>query len=425
MQYVLDEHRIRDPIAFVEGLFAMQDKITTILHSSFDNDPALALAIETGFREFADGNKQRRLPEMLSYFANQIFTKEKSSPLAVSDSRVVSEKMLFQFRCLQDKDRFETYYRFHLAKRLLSFQYHQSTEQQDIESQLISNLRHECGPEYTSKLEAMFKDVRLSEECMERFRQYRSYRDLSSSTDIHVKVITKSVWPASWPHRVILPEWMSDCCSAYATFYNDIHTGRKLEWQLQLGQGVAKARFPKSKYELYLSTLQIVILNLFNDRDSYTFDELQRGTNIPKNELQRSLIPLCSDGTAILLQSPLTIGPLIRDSDVFTWNNRFKSANSSVRVATGMIKDVGLEEQGNIEHKIHQERNPEMEAAIVRIMKSRKQLHFSQLCEETILQLRHRFMPTVQEIKARIEKLIEREFISRDVSSRQLYHYVA
>ena len=59
--------------------------------------------------------------------------------------------MLLRF--LQEKDAFEEYYKRHLARRLLN----QKSASDDTEKTMISKLKSECGCQFTSKLEGMFK----------------------------------------------------------------------------------------------------------------------------------------------------------------------------------------------------------------------------------------------------------------------------
>lgn len=62
---------------------------------------------------------------------------------------------------------------------------------------------------------------------------------------------------------------------------------------------------------------------------------------------------------------------------------------------------------------MEEDRTIAIEAAIVRIMKSRKTLHHTQLVMEVIQQL-HFFKPNPKVIKMKIENLIDREFLERD-----------
>ncbi len=65
-----------------------------------------------------------------------------------------------------------------------------------------------------------------------------------------------------------------------------------------------------------------------------------------------------------------------------------------------------------------------MEAAIVRVMKSRKQMEHTELMQE-VLQVLQGFKPAPKQIKERIENLIERDFLERDSEISSLYKYVA
>jgi cullin 1 len=65
------------------------------------------------------------------------------------------------------------------------------------------------------------------------------------------------------------------------------------------------------------------------------------------------------------------------------------------------------------------------DAAIVRIMKSRKALAHTALIMEVVQQLQRMFQPDIKVIKRSIEGLIDREYLERDASNQQLYKYMA
>jgi cullin 3 len=74
---------------------------------------------------------------------------------------------------------------------------------------------------------------------------------------------------------------------------------------------------------------------------------------------------------------------------------------------------------------VEEDRKPQIEAAIVRVMKSRKMLNHNNIVTEVTRQLAARFNPSPVDIKKRIESLIDREYLSRDDVDRTLYRYVA
>ena len=80
------------------------------------------------------------------------------------------EQVVTIFRFLQDKDIFENFYKQHLAKRLLMSR----SLSDEAERAMISKLKSECGHLYTSKLEGMFSDMKLSEEVMKDYYSGKS-----------------------------------------------------------------------------------------------------------------------------------------------------------------------------------------------------------------------------------------------------------
>ena len=74
--------------------------------------------------------------------------------------------------------------------------------------------------------------------------------------------------------------------------------------------------------------------------------------------------------------------------------------------------------------KVDDDRKPLVEAAVVRIMKSRKTLEHNALVAEVTQQLAHRFQATPPFIKKRIESLIERDYLERG-SDQKIYRYLA
>lgn len=66
-----------------------------------------------------------------------------------------------------------------------------------------------------------------------------------------------------------------------------------------------------------------------------------------------------------------------------------------------------------------------MQAAIVRIMKSRKRLNQNTLIQEVIEITKLRFTPSVVMIKKAIEALIDKQYIERVPSTTDEYQYIA
>lgn len=66
-----------------------------------------------------------------------------------------------------------------------------------------------------------------------------------------------------------------------------------------------------------------------------------------------------------------------------------------------------------------------LDAAIVRLMKAKKQMTHGQIVNETVLAVQKHFVPSVGAIKERITSLTEQEYMRRDEEDMGLYIYVA
>jgi len=73
--------------------------------------------------------------------------------------------------------------------------------------------------------------------------------------------------------------------------------------------------------------------------------------------------------------------------------------------------------------EVFRDRQYEVDAIIVRLMKARKKLTHNQLMGEIFSQLK--FSATMSDIKKRIESLIERDYLERDKDDNASYNYLA
>ena len=174
------------------------------------------------------------------------------------------------------------------------------------------------------------------------------------------------------------------------------------------------------------STFQMCILLLFNLRDKMTYEEIKEETCIPDRELTRALQPLAlgKANQRILVKHPKT--KEIEPTHTFMVNETFTSQFHRVKIQQASARQGEAEpERNETKRKVDEDRKHEIEACIVRIMKSRKTLNHNQLVTEVVEQLNKRFQPSPAIIKKRIENLIEREYIKRSDSDRKVYVYLA
>lgn len=433
-------------IKWVDDVLQLKDKFDRILSDCFCDDLLLQSAITRSFSDFI--NSFNRSSEYVSLFIDDnlkrgIKTKTEAEVDAVLDKAIVL------LRYLSDRDMFERYYQKHLAKRLL----HGKSEIH-TEKEMVSRMKSAMGNSFTAKFEGMFKDMELSKDLTDNYRDHiASLGDADrKKVDLNINVLTTNNWP---------PEVMgggkskeegakTDCFypaeikrlqESFYKYYLKDRSGRVLTWVSSAGNADIKCVFPKvpgketgplskeRRYELNVSTYGMIVLILFNDLEdgeSLSFDEIQAKTNISAPELMRTLASLSSvPKCRVLLKEPATKN--VKNTDKFFYNAQFVS--KAIRIKAPVISSIskveGDEERKETERKNDQTRAHVIDAAVVRIMKQRKQLAHTQLVNEVISQLMGRFKPDVPLIKKRIEDLLAREYLERVEGDLSTYRYLA
>ncbi|CAK0911605.1 unnamed protein product [Prorocentrum cordatum] len=463
-----DPEKVKDPVSFITAILALKHKYDQFVKESFKENKEFQIAQKQAFESFL--NKDTRTAQYLSLFVDDMFRKGlkgMSSDVEI-DSNL--EQVVTVFRFLQDKDVFENFYKQHLARRLLTGR----SVSDEAEKSMISKLKSECGHQYTSKLEGMFQDMKLSEDLMKQYKsasasgsagpsQQRARGSAAGAAagslapptaaaggiELKVSVLTSGFWPGPPGAPCEMPPEVQECCSRFETFYLAKHTGRRLSWQPNHGLADIKAMMPKSRHELNVSTYQMCILVLFNAHQTLSYQDIQMQTKIPADELKRHLMSLYVNPKAKILvkcgacsndKDKASKEP--QDGDRFTVNAAFDSKLFRIKVPLVQLKSMPGQEGGGLQRveaaegaaiaggsdvpaTVEEDRKHLVEAVIVRIMKSRKTLDHNQLVMEVTRHLTSRFQPSPTLIKQRIEKLIEREYLERSQQDRRVYNYLA
>lgn len=426
---VTDPEKGKDPMAFVEGLLRMKAKHDDVIRLAFGGDRAFVNALHQAFEHFVNLNS--RAPEYISLYVDERLRKGLKEATE-EEIEASLDRAMSLFRFLQEKDVFERYYKQHLAKRLLGGR----TTSDDAERSFIVKLKTECGYQFTSKIEGMFNDMRTSRDAMSSFRARleeesmstgASVSELLGGIDLTVQVLTTGSWPTPGGGNVPqchIPREISKACDKFREFYLASHNGRRLAWLTNMGTADLRATFGETKRELNVSTYQMCILLLFNERDRVSYRDIISETGIPAEDLKRSLQSLALvKGRNVLRKEPMS--KEVNDDDVFVFNDRFTSKLLKVKIGTVSASRESEPEKRETRMRIEDDRKPQIEAAIVRVMKARRQLDHNGVVQEVTKQLSSRFIPNPVDIKKHLENLIEREFIERDRNDRKLYIYLA
>jgi cullin-4 len=122
-----------------------------------------------------------------------------------------------------------------------------------------------------------------------------------------------------------------------------------------------------------------------------------------EKELVRTLQSLACGNARVLKKTPH--GRDVNPTDSFSYNEGFTASLYRLKINTIQLKET-VEENTSTRERVFQDRQYQVDAAIVRIMKTRKTLSHNMLINELFEQLR--FPVKATDIKKRIESLIDR-----------------
>jgi len=116
----------------------------------------------------------------------------------------------------------------------------------------------------------------------------------------------------------------------------------------------------------------------------------------------------------------------IEKSDVFLLRERIpaKKLPRKISFPPGSAKQQKVEFDAD-KGLVVKQREFEIEAAMVRVMKARNRLDWNQLQVEVINILKNRFAPDAKMLKKRLESLIDRKFMERDENDPKIILYIS
>jgi cullin 3 len=376
-------------IKWVDDVLALKDKFDNFLINCFAEDIIIQSAVTRSFSEFI--NQFNRSSEYVSLFIDDNL-KRGIKGKTEAEVDIVLDKAIVLVRYLGDRDMFERYYQKHLARRLLQGK----SGSEATEMEMISRMKQEMGNHFTSKFEGMFKDMDLSRDLTNGYREH--IRGLGQAdqrgVDLNISVLTTNNWPPEVMGRSAQDGAQSDCNmppeiarlrESFYKYYLKDRSGRVLTWVVTAGTADIKCVFPKMagkesgplskerRYEFNVSTYGMIVLLLFNDlgQDEWlSLDEIQEKTNIPVHELTRTLASLSiPPKSRVLLKEPMS--KQVRAGDKFAFNAGFVSKAIKIKapVINATSKVEGDEERKETEKKNDDTRKHIIDAAIVRIMK--------------------------------------------------------
>lgn len=418
-----------DPRLYVKTVLQVYKKFEYVVEVSFKKNSLFVKSLDNASRSFINKNSiltptprsQSKTPELLARYSDALLKKKGNKEADPSSSDMSIDDLMTVFRFIEDKDSFETHYRRLLLRRLI-FNTASSNGEEEL---VIQKLNQENSMEYTLKMTKMFQDMQASLELRQSFKDaVLEDGDTDIVSDFTIYVLAETMWPfPAWKLPFKLPKELQPTQEKFEKLYNEKHSGRQLKWIWNHCRGEVKANLSKpgkGPFILTMTVFQMAIILPFNDRDTYSFEELLEITDLTPEYLEGSLAPLTK--FKLLNQSPPGPENLGKPSTKYTVVQEYRSKKMKVKM-DHPLKIESKQEVNDAQKEIDEDRKNFLQACIVRIMKLRKQLKHSLLINEVIQQSHARFSPTVGDIKKCIDLLIDKEYLNR--VNGDSYEYLA
>ncbi|KAI9280473.1 Cullin [Sporodiniella umbellata] len=429
---------VKNPKPFVEQLLGLHSKYYKVNIQVFEGHSLFTASVDKAFRTIINDSSKASGPETLARYCDMMLKKssvkkdintssgqrrrtKKEAEDDQEDQEEKLTKMITLFKYVDDKDVFQKFYSRMLAKRLI----YNASSSEELEVNMINRLKEICGVEYTSKLNKMFTDITLSSDLNSKFKTHIKDNQLQPQGNVEALVLTAGAWPlnqkddaSSETNKLLIPTVLENNITWFESFYGKLYNGRKLLWQWNLTRGEIRVNYFDKSYELQVSMYQMIMLLLFNDSQKMTIQDIMNRSGLSMTETVRNLRPLIE----LCL---LTSSEELNASSNIEINSEFSSKRLKIKVGNTAAQQQTENQQETLAARksVEEDRRMYIQAAIVRIMKSRQTLPHVQLIQEILDQSSSRFSPSVSMIKKCIEQLMEKQFIAR--KEKDCYVYVA
>lgn len=238
-------------------------------------------------------------------------------------------------------------------------------------------------------------------------------------------VVTSNIWVLTPPVDVKYPADARYLMESYVDMFMQVNKDCKMQWNPSYGYATLDVQIASGTHSLLMTTLQMIIFMLFQEKDEYTLSEICAITSIPLTEIGRQILPFAHPRVGLLRKNPNTKELAV--SDTFTFNSNARLPTEVFRLP--LLNAAGVKQTaafGEVERRelTKEEKKHAVNAAVMNATKKKKKVLHDELQEEVQQALLDKFEVDVAAFKRSIEYLIDNEYIERDETNRSLYIYM-
>ena len=402
---------------FVEWILKVQYEYSSVIKDYFDNDKVFTFSLDLALSDIVtqkeESSTKTRSSKLLAIYCDFLLREKK-----VSETYIRQVVSIVKY--IQERDVFQEFYRKNLAKRLFQNQ----SISMVSEKYMIEQLRVVCGfgsVDKFNRMDRMVTDIESSSGLNQSFYDYLTESNHNNDlASFHINVLSAGFWPLGRTPTVTarVPEDIQRFVDLFREFYDTKFVGRRLSWLHHKCSGDIILRGFEKSYMVNMSTYQYAVLNLFNRATALTAGEIIRATDLTQENLKNLVESMIGSYDRILTVSP-PVSDQFTEASVIRVNENFSNSSMEFKLPSVLPQEIQ-----QARSSINEDRSMFLQAAIIRIMKSRKTMKHNDLVQEVIRQSAGKFQPNISNIKKAIEGLIEKEYLKRNTEMNEVYEYI-
>lgn len=350
----------------------------------------------------------------------------------LNDLKVKVGKIIELFNSIPEKDVFVESHQKFLSLRLLN----DDCISIETEKKIIENLKKIGGYNYITNLEIILKNSLESDKFKTEFfdnfdnieetlnssmlnfffgknnfsdSNFISYKMVLNSR-INVKLLEADKWKLIDKKSTHLPFPFNIFSDRMKKYYNSKHQHRNLLFDTEFSTVDVLYRYLNYNFLFKLNLSQACVLLCFNSYKSKSIhiSDLEKKTLIDKNNLYNAITYL------------ITTGVLLKDNDDnITFNHNCKIFSTEKVLAFDKYEVIKEEK---VSDNLIQTRSYAMEAAIIRVLKKKKEINHTELL------LKLKLEPFLyhfdnKDVKEKIVELLDKGYIERHNENTEIYRY--
>ncbi|XP_077986811.1 anaphase-promoting complex subunit 2-like [Glandiceps talaboti] len=211
-----------------------------------------------------------------------------ADPAKTSKSRRSSDIISMLVNIYGSRELFVNEYRTLLADRILSsFNYDTAREIRYLEL-----LKLRFGESQLHYCEVMLKDVADSKRINTHIREQEDKKEKDEKADdvnLNTMILSAQFWPSFREEKLELPQSIKDGMENYTKEYETLKGMRTLNWKPHLGLVNLDVELKDRKLTLSVSPIHATIIMHFQEKDTWTVDELSSVMQVPSAALRRKI----------------------------------------------------------------------------------------------------------------------------------------